>query len=1189
MNHGLAPAREATGARAAVVDASKPFQALWAAALVMVAGLAAAALIASACDSGNKARLAQALETRARQAIDTATARMMGFERGLRGARGAVLMGGLQHISAETFRIYAESRDLAAEVPGLRGLGFVQRLGEHDVLQLIAPLAGNSELIGLDIAADAALREAADAAMRSGQVTMAVPRATSGASAQCAQCFLALLPVYFPGVPLSNRALREDATIGWTFVAIDRERALSGINVGEDLELDISDATVPAARTPFFMLGHLESSPSAELPRAQLLELYGRKWSITARAGSRFAARLHPTSSGWVFAIGAIFSMLASALAATLTSLARRSGQEAAETLLRSRQQGLEREIDERKLQLDRAKHDLRAITDAFPSMVGYWDKNLINRFANHAYGKWFAVDPQAMSGMRMQDLLAAELLECNRPHIEAVLRGEAVTFELDLPAKKDSTVAHVTAHCIPDTVDGKVLGFYVMVHDITDRRLAADALRITSERLALATGAAGQGIWEWDFTSNTLHWDEQMYRLYGRTRQAGEELYALWVECLHPADRARIKQVIKRARRGVAKFDTEFRVVWPGGETRYLKAIAQVVRDPAGAPLRLGGLNADVTERKEAELALAASEARFRSLFELSPVGFALNDMQSGQFLHLNAALAGPTGYSREELLCMTYWDLTPESYQAAEDAQIESLEQADRYGPYEKEYQRKDGTTYPVLLSGIRTRDAAGRAVIWSIVQDISQRKAMESQLAEAARRDKLTGLANRVLFMERLEAAVARVRSGEQPYFAVLFLDFDRFKLVNDTLGHEAGDELLRQIALRLRGDLRASDTLNEDLAGNVVSRFGGDEFLLLINNLKEPGGAIRIAERLLNALAPAYDILGSEVHSSASIGIVTSAQCLTSAEEVVRNADVAMYEAKRAGRGCSVVFNEAMHTRLARHVMIETSLRRAIDTAELHLVYQPIVELATGRVVSAEALLRWNHPTLGAIAPSEFIPIAEESSLIVALGQWVQREACQALVRWRAQDPQRAPRMISVNVSRAELALGSQLLEQLRDTLERVGLPAQCLQLEVTEREVMRNPEASLRLMHELQDLGVKLAMDDFGTGTSSLGFLRNYPFNTIKIDRSFVQDLAGSRDVLAVIHATINLVENLGMESLAEGVEEPSQIAILQSLGCRFAQGYFFSPPVPAERFLEAMATGRHAAAAAEIPARQSVR
>jgi diguanylate cyclase (GGDEF)-like protein/PAS domain S-box-containing protein len=455
-----------------------------------------------------------------------------------------------------------------------------------------------------------------------------------------------------------------------------------------------------------------------------------------------------------------------------------------------------------------------------------------------------------------------------------------------------------------------------------------------------------------------------------------------------------------------------------------------------------------------------------------------------------------------------------------------------------------------------------------IAGIVLDVTARKAMESALAEAALRDKLTGLPNRALFMERLERAVARVRAGEQPRFAVLFLDFDRFKLINDTLGHKAGDELLRQMAMRLHGVLRLDGGGEDD---SMIGRFGGDEFLVLVNNLRRGDDAMGIAERLLDSLTPVFSIFGSEVHSTASIGIVTSDQCVGSAEEIVRNADVAMYEAKRSGRACTVVFTEAMHARLTRHMAIETSLRRAIGTAELYLEYQPIVDLNSGRKVSVEALVRWNHPTLGPISPNEFIPIAEESGLIAIVGQWVLEEACRAMVKWRQTDPRRAPDTISVNLSRAEIALGNRLLVHIKNRLESIGLPPECLQLEVTEREVMRNPESAHKLLLDFRRLGVRLAMDDFGTGTSSLSLLREYSFDTIKIDRSFLQDLTTSRDVLAVMHATINLIENLGMASLAEGVEDSAQVAVLQSLGCRYAQGYFFSRPVAAERLLEAMA------------------
>jgi diguanylate cyclase (GGDEF)-like protein/PAS domain S-box-containing protein len=706
------------------------------------------------------------------------------------------------------------------------------------------------------------------------------------------------------------------------------------------------------------------------------------------------------------------------------------------------------------------------------------------------------------------------------------------------------------------------------------ESKRSAEILAMERRRLRNVIEGTRVGTWEWNIETGEVVINERWASMLGYGREAlGTVTVDVWKGLLHADDVGHVVGSLEASfegRSGV--YDIDFRMRHAAGHWVWISARGSVIeRDPAWKPLRMAGTHQDITARKEAATSLKESERKLRGLFELSPVGIALNDFRTGQFLEVNDAILAPAGYTREEFLRLSYWDITPESYAPEEKAQLESMERTGRYGPYEKEYIRKDGTRYPVLLSGMRMTDAGGREVIWSIVQDISQRKAMESKLTEAARCDKLTGLANRTLFMERLQRAIEAVRAGFQQRFAVLFLDFDHFKLINDTLGHEAGDELLRQIATRLRTSLRASDAMSDESEGNLVARFGGDEFVILINDLHSGIDAGRVAERLLNSLAPVYGVGGRDVHSTASIGIVTSEQCMESAEAVIRNADVAMYEAKRSGRACSVVFNEAMHTRLTRHVTIESGLRKALGTPQLSLVYQPIVELETGRMVSAEALLRWDHPNLGAISPAEFIPIAEDSGLIVPLGDWVLQEACRMLVEWRRSDPARAPHTVSVNVSRTELALGRRLLARIHETLERTGLPPHCLQLEVTEREVMRDPEASHDLMHALRSRGVRLAMDDFGTGTSSLACLRDYPFDTIKIDRSFVSDLAASRDVLAVIHATITLVENLGMASVAEGVESPEQVAILQSLGCRYAQGFHFARPVPPGELLDALA------------------
>jgi diguanylate cyclase (GGDEF)-like protein len=442
------------------------------------------------------------------------------------------------------------------------------------------------------------------------------------------------------------------------------------------------------------------------------------------------------------------------------------------------------------------------------------------------------------------------------------------------------------------------------------------------------------------------------------------------------------------------------------------------------------------------------------------------------------------------------------------------------------------------------------------------------MEKALIDSAQRDRLTGLPNRTVFMERVGRSLERVRNREQPVCAILFLDFDRFKQVNDTLGHEAGDELLRQIAQRLQAAMRAEERTAQHTEGDVLSRFGGDEFLILVNDLRTSDEAVRVAERVLNALTPSYNVLGHEVHSTASVGIVTTDHCLGSAEEFVRNADVAMYEAKRAGPGCSVVFSEAMHERLTRHLTIETSLRRALGTDQLYIEYHPIVELGSGRRRSVEASLRWNHPSLGSISANEFVPIAEEAGLLVAMGQWAIRQACRAMASWRRANAGLVPETVTVKLCRAQVATYVRVIEHISATLQAYDLPATCLQIAVSERDVMAGGEQVGRLFTKLRRLGVQLAIDEFGAGHSSLSVLRGNPVDTVKIDHSFLTDLDASPTSRLVMNATLTLIRNLGAISIVSGVTSEAQVTLLQSLGCRCAQGEYYGSALAAEQVMQ---------------------
>lgn len=578
------------------------------------------------------------------------------------------------------------------------------------------------------------------------------------------------------------------------------------------------------------------------------------------------------------------------------------------------------------------------------------------------------------------------------------------------------------------------------------------------------------------------------------------------------------------------------------------------------------------VEARRNAEI-LAEERQRLTEVIEGTNVGTWEWHSSSRQII-LNDRLASVLGHRRSDLEPLTLARLRsriqPEDYRKLKHAIGECLANFDAVFLHELRMRRAGGDWAWILARGkVMQQDSRGRpSVIAGIVMDVSARKALETALIRSAQQDRLTGLPNRTVFMEHLEQTLTRVRNRKQSGCAVLFFDFDRFKSVNDTLGHEAGDELLRQIAGRLKAELRLSDFSPSDVESDVISRFGGDEFLVLINRVHKPQDAVRVAERLLNTLAPGYDILGHEMHSMASVGIVTSDQCTGGAEEFVRNADVAMYEAKRAGRGCSVLFNEAMHARLTRHLAIETSLRRALGAQELYLEYQPIVDLESGARRSVDVSVRWDHPTLGLIPQSEFLPIAEDSGLLQAIGLWVVEQACADLASWRELDPGRSPQTVNIHLSGSEIACGERLIEHVRVTTTSLGLTPGQLQFEVSEREFTRNPELVGKLFRDLRGLCTRLGMDEFGAGHGSMAVLRHLTLDTVKLDRSLLQDLHGSHGCLAVTSAMLNLVRNLGLVSVADGIEDATQVAILQTLGCQCGQGSMFGKPLPATAVMD---------------------
>jgi diguanylate cyclase (GGDEF)-like protein/PAS domain S-box-containing protein len=454
------------------------------------------------------------------------------------------------------------------------------------------------------------------------------------------------------------------------------------------------------------------------------------------------------------------------------------------------------------------------------------------------------------------------------------------------------------------------------------------------------------------------------------------------------------------------------------------------------------------------------------------------------------------------------------------------------------------KDGRTFSIV-----NKPLSGGGWL-ATHEDITERQRTEERIVHMARHDALTELPNRVLLRERLEHELKRVKRGEM--LAVLCLDLDRFKSVNDTLGHPVGDELLKVVADRLRGCTREPDT---------IARLGGDEFAIIMTAIQQPTDAAALARRIRESIVKPFHLDGHQIVVDISIGISVAPLDATTPDQLLKNADMALYGAKGDGRGVYRFFEPEMDARMKARRDLEMDLRNALMNNEFELYYQPLVNLETNEITSFEALLRWHHPKRGTISPAEFIPIAEETGLIIPVGEWVLRTACLETAKW----PKDVK--VAVNLSPAQLKARN-VVEVVISALEESGLPAKRLQLEITESVLMHNTFGTLATLHKLRELGVQIAMDDFGTGYSSLSYLRSFPFDKIKIDRSFIQDISSAAEPLAIVHAVAGLAKCLNMVSTAEGVETRQQMETLQNVGCTEMQGYFFSKAKPAAEIVE---------------------
>jgi len=695
-----------------------------------------------------------------------------------------------------------------------------------------------------------------------------------------------------------------------------------------------------------------------------------------------------------------------------------------------------------------------------------------------------------------------------------------------------------------PEILEGTVI-------DITDRKLAENALRESEERYRLLVERMREGLAQAGNDGVLQFVNDRFCEMVGYSR---EELVGLQGDLLlaYPEDIAMMREKTRLRMRHIAD-QYEIRVRRKDGTVIWLEIGGAPVTDADGKVVGSIGVHNDVTERRMAEEALRESEARYRLMAENS-TDMISRTSNKGILLYASDACRRLLGYEPSELVGRSFYDFIFE-VDREEVRYLSSLIHESGPTTFAYRVEKKDGSLVWFETTSRSVRDALTGKIreIVGVSRDVTERKRVEEQIEYQAYHDALTGLPNRRLFRDRLTVALAHARRMKHP-LAVMFLDLDRFKVVNDTLGHSTGDELLKAIAARLQASLREEDS---------IARMGGDEFTVLLADLKTPDAAAKIAQKVLDTIALPIQIEGTELFITTSIGIALFPSDGDTAEVLLANADHAMYRAKDAGRNSYQMFTPAMNNRALERLSLENDLRHALDRGELELHYQPQINIASGRVTGVEALLRWNRPGFGLVGPMDFIPIAEETRLIVPIGEWVLREACRQARAWQG-DRESGFRM-AVNLSPRQFQ-HSDLPQVIASALELSGLTPSDLELEITESLAMQNTSRTIATLHRLREMGVQIAIDDFGTGHSSLNYLRSFPIDSVKIDQEFVQEIEGSAPDRAIVSAVIGMARGLRLRVTAEGVETAEQLEFLREQGCEEVQGFLFGEPVPATAF-----------------------
>jgi diguanylate cyclase (GGDEF)-like protein/PAS domain S-box-containing protein len=795
----------------------------------------------------------------------------------------------------------------------------------------------------------------------------------------------------------------------------------------------------------------------------------------------------------------------------------------------------------------------LTAVVDGSADAIfGLTDEGIVVSW-NPAAVRLFGYTSDEILGQPIE-LIAPADRAFEQSHIRDRLMAGGAPERLEtMRRRKDGSLVDVviTASTSKDEA-GRTVGLSVIAQDITTRVNAQRALEASRRRLAEAQRIAMLGSFEYETLTGASSWSDEFYRIAGVDPSTPPGL-ALFLSVVHPDDLRLSEHVwVEAVERGVP-FDVELRIIQPDSTERYVRIRAVPDVDAGGRVERVSGTMVDDTERVAADKVRRTAETRFEIGFEQSAIGAAISDLD-GIPLRVNPAACEFFERSAEQLIGIRWTEFTHPDEVPLGQAVLSRLAAGHDTYADERRYLRPDGSIIWALTNVSLVRDDAGEPDYFYVqLQDITSRKLTEHELAHQALHDTLTGLPNRALLEDRLVHGLAGSRRrGSQ--LGVMFLDIDQFKMVNDSLGHSAGDDLLKHAAERITAAIRPGDT---------VARFGGDEFVVVCDDVSEIETE-HVAERVLEALSRPWHLGSQEMHVTASLGIAVADDHATP-ESLLRDSDSAMYRAKERGRGRIELFDEALRLNAKRRLATASALHRALEREEFVVQYQPVVDLTTGAMVSAEALVRWKHPEHGMVTPDEFISLAEETGLIVPIGARVLEQACVDLAEWhRAAESMelKSDFSVAVNLSvRQMLAPG--IADLVADALARTGIRAGDLCLELTESVFMEDVDYFGRTLASLKDLGVDLSIDDFGTGYSSLSYLKRFPVDGVKVDRAFVDGLGTDPHDTALVAAIVAMASALDLQVTAEGVETHEQLLGLKTLGVPRAQGFYLARPMAA--------------------------